>query len=82
MVAGGRIHTDTVPDGRYDVFVTTGNDWDAAGEAFSRDCTFERFAETAAFTTTATSSAVYQIGLEVPEGNMTPVPVEPDAFPR
>jgi hypothetical protein len=74
-----------IPDGTYDVFYTSGADWD--GGQFTRSCTFWRLDKTATFTTTKTQSGIQYVKFSitlhpVPNGNTQLVDVPPDSFPK
>jgi hypothetical protein len=74
-----------IPDGTYDIFFTSGTDWD--GNEFTRSCTFQRFDKPATFTTTETQNEITYMHLTVvlyptPNGNSRVVDVPPDSFPK
>lgn len=74
-----------IPDGTYDIFYTSGTDWD--GGAFTRSCAFQRFDTTATFVTQKTRRGTtykkYSATLHsVPGGNTQIVNVPPDSFPK
>lgn len=74
-----------IPDGTYDIFFTSGADWD--GKEFTRSCTFQRFDKTATFATTETQRRItytkFSVILHlVPNGNSRVVDVPPDFFPK
>lgn len=74
-----------IPDGTYDVFFTSGADWD--GGAFTRSCAFQRFDTTATFATQKTKRGTtyktYSATLHsVPGGNTQIVNVPPGSFPK
>jgi hypothetical protein len=73
------------PDGTYDVFFTSGTDWN--GGQFSRACTFQRFDKMTTFTTTTTASGIeyttYRITLQsMINGNAQVITVPSDSFPK
>jgi len=57
--AGRAARLDGVPDGDYDLYYTTGKDWDRSLSTFSRHCEFHRFTTPTTFRTSpvATGSA-------------------------
>jgi hypothetical protein len=74
-----------IPDGTYDIFFTSGADWD--GGEFTRSCTFQRFDKAATFATTETQNRITYTKLTVilypsPNGNAQVVDVPPDSFPK
>jgi hypothetical protein len=76
-----------VPDGTFELFFTSGTDWDETAGAFSRSCTFERFESPAVFSTVETAGGieytVYSATLQpVPGGTARASPVPPESFPR
>jgi hypothetical protein len=75
-----------IGDGVYQVYVTTGADWDAAGRLFTRGCGFEKMNTTFDYVTTthgnATQYAADQITLTpAADGNVTLSNVPADQFP-
>jgi hypothetical protein len=71
-----------IADGNYRIFSATGQDWNASKKGFTRGCGFTKFDDTFKFTTTSTSSTVWQITLTpVANGNASTSSVDPDAFP-
>ncbi|MGH3923651.1 MAG: hypothetical protein ACRDTT_12415, partial [Pseudonocardiaceae bacterium] len=78
---------EKIDDGSYELFYTSGTDWDDQLETFTRSCQFERFDEPADFTTTSVTDGiqytVMSIGLQ-PRigGNARTTPVPSDSFPK
>jgi hypothetical protein len=71
-----------VADGTYRIYSATGQDWNASKKGFTRGCGFTKFDDTFKFTTTSTSSTIWQITLTpVANGNASTSSVDPDAFP-
>lgn len=71
-----------VRDGTYQVFMTSGKDWDNRLKGFSRDCEFERFDDSFKFSTTSRTYTGWTITLTpVVGGNASTSDVDPDAFP-
>jgi len=78
----GKFTATGVKDGNYRVYAATGEDWNAGKKGFTRDCGFTKFDSTFKFTTTSTSSTVWQIKLTpVENGNASTSTVDPDSFP-
>jgi hypothetical protein len=78
---------EKVDDGSYELFYTSGTDWDGQLETFTRSCQFERFDEPADFVTTSVAGGiqytVMSVGLQPRIGGnalTTPVPFE--SFPK
>ncbi|MGH3855621.1 MAG: hypothetical protein ACRDR6_19450 [Pseudonocardiaceae bacterium] len=76
-----------INDGSYELFYTSGADWDNQLKAFTRSCQFERFDQTAEFTTTSVSNGIeyteQTVGLQPSiNGNARTEPVPADSFPR
>lgn len=74
-----------IPDGEYEVFFTSGVDWD--GSRFTRSCNFSRFSETAQFQTITSGGQVqyttFSMTLHpVAGGTASILPVSPDLFPE
>jgi len=74
--------TTGVPDGAYQVYYTTGADWDRSEHLFTRYCDFEKLNKTIHLTTGVTNYAAQQITLNsVLAGNVTASRVPADKFP-
>lgn len=43
---GAKAETDGVPNGKYNVFMASGKDWDGKRKGFTRDCGFSKFDDT------------------------------------
>lgn len=71
-----------VRDGTYQVFMTSGRDWDSKLKAFSRDCGHQKFDDSFKFTTTSRTYTGWTISL-TPKigGNASTSDVDPDDFP-
>ncbi|MGH3921313.1 MAG: hypothetical protein ACRDTT_00250 [Pseudonocardiaceae bacterium] len=78
---------EKIDDGSYELFYTSGMDWDDQLETFTRSCQFERFDEPADFTTTSITGGIQytimSIGL-LPriDGNALTTPVPFESFPK
>jgi len=75
-----------IGDGVYQIYITTGVDWDAAGRLFTRDCGFQKMNTTFDYVTTThgstTQYAADQITLTpAADGNVTLSQVPADRFP-
>ncbi len=76
-----------ISDGTYELFYTSGTDWDDQLKAFTRSCQFTRFEQTAEFATKSVQGGiqytVQTIGLK-PRigGNARTESVPPQSFPR
>jgi hypothetical protein len=55
---GSKYTVKGIRDGTYEIFFTTGADWDSQNRTFTRDHTFQRFDDTLNFTTTKTSTEI------------------------
>jgi hypothetical protein len=77
---------NNIPDGAYDVFFTTGADWD--GGAFTRSCTFKRQEKSGAFSTQWKTGGAYTYSIlsitlhPVPDGTVPIADVPPSSFPK
>lgn len=85
VTRGETARMTNIPDGAYDIFFTTGEDWD--GAAFTRSCSFQRFDHPANFTTSKTRREITYTRLSitlqpVPDGTAQTVDVPPDSFPK
>lgn len=80
--AKGKFTVRGVRDGTYQVFMTSGKDWDARLKAFSRDCGFSKFDDSFKFTTTSRTYTGWTITLTpVTGGNASTSGVDPEEFP-
>ncbi|HWS38978.1 MAG TPA: hypothetical protein VN408_40335, partial [Actinoplanes sp.] len=76
-----KVTTGRIKDGTYQVFVSSGTDWD--GKRFTRNCGFTKFDSSFKFTTTSRQYTIWQLSLKtVLGGNATSTPVNPEAFPE
>jgi hypothetical protein len=78
--------TAGVADGRYQVYYTTGNDWDSAQHLFTRFCDFEKLNKNIKFTTAQGSGGTDYITEQITlnpvfAGNVTQSKVPADKFP-
>jgi hypothetical protein len=75
-----KVTTGRIKDGTYQVFVSSGADWD--GKRFARDCRFSRFDSDFKFSTTSRQYTIWKISLKATlGGNATSSDVDPDEFP-
>jgi len=75
-----------IRDGSYQIYYTTGVDWDPKARAFTRECAFERFDDTFKFKTTQSATQVewttWSVSLQpVAGGNANTTAVDPGKFP-
>jgi hypothetical protein len=81
-VAGNSYTVSGVRDGTYQIFLTSGADWDAAAAGFSRICSYQKFADTFQFTTTSRQYTQWTITLKASVGgNARTDDVPPGDFP-
>ncbi|MEO7195183.1 MAG: hypothetical protein ABIZ05_10220 [Pseudonocardiaceae bacterium] len=76
-----------INDGSYELFYTSGADWDNQLKVFTRSCQFERFDQAVEFTTTSVSNGIEYteetVGLQPTiNGNAQTEPVPAKSFPR
>ncbi len=55
---GSQYTVKGIRDGTYEIFFTTGVDWDSQNRTFTRDRTFQRFDDTLKFATTRTATEI------------------------
>jgi hypothetical protein len=55
---GSKYTVKGIRDNTYEVFFTTGADWDTQKRTFTRDHTFQRFDDTLTFTTIKTATKI------------------------
>jgi hypothetical protein len=79
-VGQGQTYTlEGIPDGVYQLYVTSGADWDPAARLFSRSCQFQQFD----YTTTDAEATTYTVTLTpVIGGNASMSTVDPGQFPH
>jgi hypothetical protein len=69
-----------IDDGSYQVYVTSGRDWDR--HRFTRTCDFQKFDQDLNYTTTSSEYTTYHITLTpIQGGTATISPVDPGQFP-
>jgi hypothetical protein len=74
------VNVSRIKDGTYQVFLTTGTDFD--GKRFVRNCGFTKFDDTFKFTTTSSQYTIWKLTLHVSTGgNASTTDVDPDSFP-
>lgn len=79
---GSKFTVKGIRDGIYEVFFTTGVDWDSQARNFTRERSLQRFDETFDFTTTRTAATAWDITIfPVPGGNARTSVVNPNEFP-
>jgi hypothetical protein len=77
------VEVNDLPDGKYDIFITQGVDWDSKSNRFTRECTFSRLDDQFEFTTTASQYTVWELELlESVLGNAPSSPMDPEDFPN
>jgi endonuclease YncB( thermonuclease family) len=70
-----------IADGTYDVFFTTGTDWD--GSVFTRDADFQKFEDPLEYSTTSSSYTTWSLTLHTVIGGTAQTDeVDPNAFPK
>ncbi|GIE35453.1 hypothetical protein Ait01nite_084980 [Actinoplanes italicus] len=75
-----KVTTGRIKDGTYQVFTSSGADWD--GKRFARNCQFSKFDSNMKFTTTSRQYTIWEIGLKTRlGGNVRSSEVDPDSFP-
>ena len=80
VARGESAQMSNIPDGTYDIFYTSGEDWD--GGQFTRSCGFRHVDTTAKFTTTDTQYTIYSLEIQTTDGNIQDIAVPPDSFPK
>ncbi len=76
-----------ISDGSYEMFYTSGEDWDNQLKVFTRSCQFKRFEEPVIFSTTSVNGGIrytiQTVGLQPRVGgNARTTQVSPQSFPR
>ena len=80
--AGESFQMAEIADGAYRLYFSKGDGWDAAGKAFIRNVTRQRFEDTFAFETTETQYTGYEVTLYgVADGNAATEDVDAEQFP-
>jgi len=81
--SGETATVSNIPDGTYDIYYTSGSDWDADAFAFCADPTYQEFDTGATFTTIGNRYTIYILTLYgVVGGNMTSHSISPEQFPK
>jgi hypothetical protein len=81
--ARSKFTVGSIGDGNYDIFLASGNDWDAGQSAFTHNCAYQKFDQPFPYTTSSDTYTTWSISLEeVINGNATKSDVDPDAFPH
>ena len=71
-----------IHDGSYNVFVTSGSDWDTGARSFTRDCEYRRFTDTIDLTSTSRQYTVETLTLGAgSDGNAFVTPSDSGSFP-
>jgi hypothetical protein len=79
---GAKTTVGRIGDGTYQIFMTSGQDWDPALRVFTRDCAFERFDDPFRYITTPTKYPGWEITLrKAVGGNAKTSNVPPESFP-
>ncbi|MGH3765747.1 MAG: hypothetical protein ACRDS0_29145 [Pseudonocardiaceae bacterium] len=79
---GSKYTVTGIRDGTYEVFFTTGVDWDSQNRNFTRDRSLQRFDDVFSFTTTSAAATSWSITIyPVPDGNANSSLVNPNDFP-
>lgn len=84
---GSNATVEKINDGIYELFYTTGTDWDDQLKTFTRSCQFTRFEESAKFATVRVEGGreytIQSIGLKPRIGGNAPTVMVPaESFPR
>lgn len=83
---GSKTTVDTIDDGSYELFYTSGIDWDGQLKTFTRSCLFKRFETPVNFTTIpiggAIRSTTQAVSLRDKMGENTRTTVPAQSFPR
>ena len=80
---GGEFTVKGIRDGAYQVFMTSGEDWDAGARLFTRSCQFQKFDDPFTFSTTSSQATTYTITLTPVSGGTANVSgVDPNTYPR
>jgi len=80
--SGEQVTLKLIPDGQYDVFVSSGMNWIPYEKRFRDSVTYEKLTEPMGFTSTAATSSSWEIVLKTAEGNTGSIPVSENDFPR
>jgi hypothetical protein len=80
--AGNSFTVSGIRDGTYQIYLTTGVDWDPDAPGFSRNCGFTKFADPFEFTTSSNQYTEWTITLKASVGgNARTDEVPPGDFP-
>lgn len=79
---GSKYTVTGIRDGTYEVFFSTGVDWDSQNRNFTRERSLQRFDDTFSFTTTSAEATNWSITIyPVANGNANSSSVNPNDFP-
>ena len=78
--AGAKAPVSGIHDGSYDIYITTGTDWDPQAKQFTRDCTYEHLDDPGKFTSNARQYSENTLTLSG-GGNAPSTDAEPGEFP-
>ena len=80
--ARGKFTVTGVRDGTYQIYMSSGVDWDSRAKRYTRNCGFSRFDDSFKFNTTSRQYTIWEITLTpVAGGNASTSGVEPENFP-
>jgi hypothetical protein len=78
---GGKATFDEIGNGTYQVYKTSGQDWDPQLRVFTRGCSFERLDRPMKYASTATSHDLWTLITHKANGNVTSTKLNSDSFP-
>jgi hypothetical protein len=76
------VKVSRLPDGKYDVYVARGVDWNDKTGRFMRECSFSRLNSPFEFTTTSTQYTIGELELDTLFGNVPSTTLDPEEFPE
>jgi formylglycine-generating enzyme required for sulfatase activity len=79
--AGEQVTMKYIPDGVYDVFLTSGTIWVAYKERFKDAISYEKLQEPLEFASTETTASAWELVLETAEGNTDSTAIDESDFP-
>jgi hypothetical protein len=80
--AGQTASVDSIHDGSYTTYLTSGKDWDPTARVFTRDCVYQVLSSSNQFTSTSPNHTIRTLTINpVANGNTGISNVDPGAFP-
>ncbi|MGB2962516.1 MAG: SUMF1/EgtB/PvdO family nonheme iron enzyme [Anaerolineales bacterium] len=80
--SGEQATIEYLPDGQYEVFITTGTTWVPYEKRFQQAASYEKLEDFLEITSTASTYSIWELTLETSEGEAGSIPVNESDFPQ